>query len=227
MIKLKELYWRINNIILKQPLTCRISRSAEIKNSKLEGNNKVTVNAKIINSEIGYGTFVAKNSIVWQCKIGRYCAVGFETLRGGHPIHTIGSIHPALYSSAGQYGFTYAKDSIYEEFKYIEEDGEKWSVVIGNDVWVTAGATKIYQNIRIGDGAVIMADAVVTKDVPPYAIVGGVPAKIIGYRFNEKQIEGLLKLQWWNRGEEWIKEHVQYFDDVDHLLNIAKKEGLV
>lgn len=223
----KQKYYILNNILKGQPRTCRISRSAIVKNSRLEGNNKVTVNAKVIDSEIGYGTFVANNSIISNCKIGKYCAVGFESLRGGHPIHKVASIHPALYSKMGQYGFTYVENSCYEEFKYIEEEGQKWSIVIGNDVWVTAGSTKIYQNIRIGDGAVIMADAVVTKDVPPYAIVGGVPAKIIGYRFNDEQIEQLLKLQWWNQGEDWIKSHASYFEDVDSLLEISRKEGLI
>jgi acetyltransferase-like isoleucine patch superfamily enzyme len=166
----KELYWKINNIVKRQPSTCRISRSAILKNSILEGNNKITAYTKVIDSEIGYGTFVGKNSVIWNCKIGKYCAVRFETLRGAHSIHTVASIHPALYSNLNQYGFTYVENSTFEEFKYIEEDGKKWSIVVGNDVWITAGTTQIVQNVRIGDGAIVMAGAVVTKSVQPYAI---------------------------------------------------------
>lgn len=225
---LKEVYWKINSIIWKQPLTCRISHAVNIRHTKLEGYNKIASHTKILDSEIGYGTFIGKSSSINQCKIGRYCACasGLEILKGRHPIHTIASIHPALYSALGQYGFTYVNKSIYEEFKYIEKDGKKWSAMVGNDVWI-ASDVKVCENVEIENGAIVMAGAIVTKDVPPYAIVGGIPATIIGYRFSEVQIKALLQLQWWNRGEKWIREHVQYFDDVERLIYIGRKEGLI
>lgn len=225
---LKEIFWKINNVVRRQPMTCRISRSANIRHTWLEGYNKVTTGVKLTNSEIGYGTFIGRDSNIDQCKIGRYCAcaAGFEVLRGEHPTHEIASIHPALYSAKGQYGFTYVDQSIYEEFKYIEEGGKMWSVIVGNDVWI-ASDVKVCENVKIGDGAIAMSGAVVTKNVPPYAIVGGIPARIVGYRFSEGQIAALLQLQWWDRGEKWIKEHAQYFDDVENLIRIGRKEGLI
>ncbi|MBF8779534.1 CatB-related O-acetyltransferase [Pseudomonas fulva] len=78
-------------------------------------------------------------------------------------------------------------------------------VVIGNDVWVCTAAT-ILSGVTIGDGAVVATGAVVTRDVPPYAIVGGVPAKVIGYRFAQDVRERLLKLAWWNWPHEEIIE---------------------
>ena len=73
---------------------------------------------------------------------------------------------------------------------------------------------KIMDGVSIGNGAVVAAGAVVTKDVPPYAIVGGVPAKIIKYRFTPDQIEFLQQFKWWNMPEDWIRENWQLFDNI-------------
>ena len=97
---------------------------------------------------------------------------------------------------------------------------------IGDSVIIFAGA-KILGNIHIGDGAVIGANAVVTKDVPPYAIVGGVPAKVIRYRFSPEIIEKLLELQWWNLPDETLKEHIALFQQdnvtVEDLVQFMNK----
>ena len=79
---------------------------------------------------------------------------------------------------------------------------------IGNDVWIGYGVTILPGVSHIGDGAIIAAGSVVTKDVEPYSIVGGVPAKIIKYRFSKDQIDKLLKIQWWNWDEQTIKENI-------------------
>lgn len=81
---------------------------------------------------------------------------------------------------------------------------------IGNDVWMGNGVT-VVQGITVGDGAVIAAGAVVVRDVPPYAIVGGVPAKVIRYRFSREIIEKLLHLKWWDKDAEWIRAHRDLF----------------
>ena len=207
----------------KAPKNCDFSHSAKIKNCKFFGKNKVSRNTNIFNSEIGLGTYIAPNSKFSNCKIGNYSLVGFEALIGGHPLHDIVSVHPAFYSTRAQYGFTYVDKDYYQEYFYADEKN-KYSIIIGNDVWVTAGSTKIIQGVTIGDGAVVMADAVVTKNVPPYAIVGGIPAKIIGYRFSEIQIEFLLKLKWWNRDEKWISEHIEYFKNIEILMQKVLEE---
>ena len=85
-------------------------------------------------------------------------------------------------------------------------------VTIGNDVWIGANVC-ILPGISIGDGAVLAAGAVITKDVPPYAIVGGVPAKVIKYRFSEDIIKKLLKIKWWNWEEEKVKKNKDLFYD--------------
>ena len=83
----------------------------------------------------------------------------------------------------------------------------KGDIVIGNDVWIGYEAV-ILAGVTIGDGAVIGARAVVTKDIPPYTIVGGVPAKPIRKRFPQETIDHLLKIKWWNWPEERIRQHI-------------------
>lgn len=202
--------------LLKGKPNCLINPKAKIKKSRLEGRNKIDANAIIKSSEIGYGTYIAGNSLINRCKIGKYSLGGFQSLIGGHPLHEIVSLHPAFYSTLSQYGFTYALKNYFDEFKYADSEGH--SIVIGNDVWMGGGNTKIIQGVTVGDGAVILTGAVVTKDVPPYAIVGGIPAKIVGYRFTTEQIDFLLRLKWWDRGEEWIKQHVEYMSNIDKLI---------
>lgn len=101
-----------------------------------------------------------------------------------------------------------------------EETNELGGVIIGSDVWIGHGATIIGPAI-IGDGAIIGASALVIGDVPPYAVVGGVPAKILKYRFEEEKIEKLLSVKWWDRSEEEIMglEDVLYGNNVEELLN--------
>jgi acetyltransferase-like isoleucine patch superfamily enzyme len=96
-------------------------------------------------------------------------------------------------------------------------------IIIGNDVWVAANV-KIKQGVKIGDGAILATECFVTKDVPPYALVGGNPAKIIKYRFTEKQIEELLELKWWDLPDETIRELVPLLisENVDELINKLK-----
>ncbi len=94
--------------------------------------------------------------------------------------------------------------------------------IIGNDCWI--GENVFYVGgITIGDGAVVLAGAVVTKDVPPYAIVGGVPAKVLKYRYDDDTIQFLLRIKWWNNSIEWLRENWQLMTDIDKLKEYYTK----
>lgn len=97
-------------------------------------------------------------------------------------------------------------------------------IIIGNDVWIASNVT-INEGVTIGDGAVVAMQSLVTKNVPPYTIVGGCPAKIIRYRFNPEQIEELLRIAWWNWKDEEIKEVVPLLisENIDAFIKTAKK----
>jgi len=88
---------------------------------------------------------------------------------------------------------------------------------VGNDVWIGLRAA-VKDSVVVGDGAVVAAGAVVVSDVPPYAIVGGVPAKLIRYRFSPEVIDFLLDLKWWDRNDEWFHENWVKFHDVQKLV---------
>ncbi|MFX3636497.1 MAG: CatB-related O-acetyltransferase [Candidatus Pristimantibacillus sp.] len=103
------------------------------------------------------------------------------------------------------WGTTYPFSSFMQEFSYIKGVPQSnGNVVIGNDVWMGLSST-IMSGVKIGDGAVIAAHALVTKDVPPYAIVGGNPAKVIKYRFPQNIIDKLLQMKWW----DWELHHIE------------------
>lgn len=141
-------------------------------------------------SHIGKYTYVGRNSIVQNTVMGNYCSISNDFLcgLGRHPLDKF-STSPIFYRKNNPLDISLVeKDSDFEEYL---------SVVIGNDVWIGARVT-ILDGVSVGNGAVIAAGAVVTKDVPAYAIVAGIPAKIIRCRTNEMQINDLLESQWWN-----------------------------
>jgi len=117
-----------------------------------------------------------------------------------------------------QVGVTFVESSIFSEIQDIE---------IGNDVWIGNSAT-ILDGARIGDGAIVAAGAVVTDNVPPYAIAGGVPAKIIRYRFDPDIVAQLLDIQWWNWPIHVLKRAQPYIvqPDVNEFLRWAREHGL-
>ena len=184
--------------------------------AKFEGMNRLSDGSVFLNSSMGYASYVSDHSFIKNTVIGRYTCIANEvmTVAGNHPV-SFASVHPAFYSVAQE--LSYVKQSKFKDFNYLDSE-KRISVEIGNDVWIGARAT-ILEGITIGDGAVVAAGAIVTKDVPPYAIVGGVPAKIIKYRFDEETIQKLLKLKWWEKDRAWIKSHAGDFDDVEKLLS--------
>jgi len=185
-----------------------------------EGNNYIA--GELYSSSFGYGSYVHKNSILTNVRVGRFCAIGenVNVRLFQHPTHMV-SISPCFYRKEHTLK-TFVNENYFEDLK---SDSEGYSVSIGNDVWIGQGVS-IKSGVTIGDGAVIGTGAVVTKDVEPYAIVGGVPAKVIRYRFTPEQIESLLKIKWWEKECDWFERNGKYFADVDKFIEIFGKNDI-
>lgn len=155
-------------------------------------------------------SYIAKNGSLSNVSIGKFCSIGpnFCCGLGLHPTNGI-STAPMFYSTARQNGVTLCKECKFEELK---------QTYIGNDVFIGANAT-VLDGVRIADGAVIGAGAVVVKDVPPYAIAVGVPAKVVKYRFDETTVQNLLERKWWNDSETEFQKVERNFWNVEAFLN--------
>lgn len=211
---LKRIYLKfIKKVIIKNKTNFTI-------NSKFDGVNVIGANSNIFNSHIGYATYMGSNSYFVNTVIGKYCSIAnnVKTVVAKHPTDTFVSTHPAFFSTLKQAGFTYTNKQLFDEIKYIDKEN-KVSVIIGNDVWIGENVI-ILGGVTIGDGAVIGAGAVVTHDIEPYSINVGVPSKKIRYRFEKNEIEFLKNLKWWDKPEEWIKNNIDKFENINKMKEL-------
>lgn len=192
--------------------------------SDFEGHNYIGSRTGFQGS-MGYGSYIGADSLV-EARIGRYCSVAdrVTVVSGDHPVSQFVSSHPAFYSSKGPVGLSFSPEDRFRELRYADEEA-RIPVVIGNDVWIGHGAV-LLAGVKVGDGAVIAAGAVVTKDVEPYAVVGGVPAKTIRYRFPAEQIEKLLTLRWWERPESTLRRLALLASDPNAFIEALQREDV-
>jgi acetyltransferase-like isoleucine patch superfamily enzyme len=173
---------------------------------------KINNNVSLNKCRIGDYSYIGDSSSFLNCKIGKFCSISSNVKvgLGRHPSNELVSTSPIFYSSKGQLPLTFISTIKNDFIEYL-------SVEIGNDVWIGYHVT-IIDGVKIGNGAIIAAGSIVTKDIPDYAIVGGIPAKIIRYRFSPKEIEFLLKFNWWDKDIIWIEEHADLFNDIKVLM---------
>lgn len=165
-------------------------------------------------NKIGAFTYINDNAYIRAVdSIGRFCAIG-PNLVVGMPEHSSKSLSAHIifpyYDSKWMENFCNYSCNNEENINLIrkkqnEELSNRGLVTIGNDVWI-GGNVVILRGVKIGDGAIIAAGAVVTKDVDPYTIVGGVPAKVIRTRFDKNTIKELMNLKWWEYGADIMKD---------------------
>lgn len=198
-----------------------IGNDSIVDNCHLEGNNSINRRNFLLRSTIGRFTYTGIGTFIRTAKVGRFCSISWNVSIGGgnHPMdnittHTISRFH---HLDAGFWDKNQIRDDI--------ERVSSAECIIGNDVLITSNV-QILRNVKVGNGAVIGAGAVVTKDVEPYSIVAGVPAKKIKMRFDDKTIEALEEIQWWNWPIEVIRENLDliYSTKVDDSVIKKLKE---
>lgn len=176
-------YWLLRNIFSDSS----IKSYGMSPKAKLGKKTKIGAGSQVINVELGdYSYISGPGAYVEDAKIGKYCSIARGSVIGVSD-HNYNWLTTSPISVAKSYGF-------------IQQDivqPQKGVPVIGNDVWIGLNAI-ILRGVTIGHGAVIAAGAVVTKDVEPYSIVGGIPAKHLAFRFDKNTIDHLLKIKWWD-----------------------------
>lgn len=177
---------------------------------------------------IGEHTYISHHTKIEKSftKIGKFCSIA-DYVYIGICNHAMNSLSTSLVASCVEAVSTIG--DIRLPVEYLAYDIPIGQTIIGNDVWIGYGAI-IMNGVTIGDGAIIGAGAIVTKDVEPYSIVVGVPAKRIRYRFDENTIKKLLELKWWDLPDEVIEtlpmnniekciEKLEYYRNTDYKIN--------
>ncbi len=205
---------------LKKEINCRIHKKAnvDLRNCTFEGDNYIDENVLLRNCVIGRRSYISAGSRLYKTRIGRYTCIApnVTIVSGRHPVSKYVSVSPVFYSSSNSLGVSFSDTCEFEELRYSDIDN-KVLIDIGNDVWIGDGA-KIMDGVKIADGTVVASGAVVTKNTEPYSIVGGIPAKLIRYRFNENQIEMLLKIKWWDKSDEWLLKRANLYNSVEKFI---------
>jgi acetyltransferase-like isoleucine patch superfamily enzyme len=184
------------------------------KNSVVSKKSRIFPFSRFTNSKLDDFSYIGLFAFINNTQIGKFCSISmnFKSGLGTHPTKLM-STSPIFYSKkyALKKTFKFQKEVHFKEYEKIS---------IGNDVWIGADVI-IMDGVKIGDGAIIGAKAVVVKDVPDFAIVGGVPAKIIKYRFSDDIINKLLEIKWWEWDEEKINKNKNIFkNNIDiQILN--------
>lgn len=208
----KRRKYKKNNSIEK---SCVFGSNVKISNCIFDSHSRAAEYSSIHNTEVGCYSSLGRYSKIVYTKIGKYCAISWDVT-----INAVSHPHTHLTINAFPYvprvgNFVTQRNQTYNE------------VIIKNDVWIGANSV-IMPGVIIGNGAIIGAGAVVTKDVPDYAIVVGVPAKVIKYRFSDDIIKRLLELQWWNLDPKVIKQNIWLwqgdfnYESLDKLEEICK-----
>lgn len=166
-----------------------------------------------------YGLPLVYTNSTDKLHIGRYCSIG-------ESVTIVLSNHrPDLVTT---YPFSLYRNYWPGAPEGLTDHAGKGDVVVGNDVWIGHGAL-ITAGVKIGDGAVIGGQTVVTRDVAPYAVVGGNPARVLRYRFDQKTIDKLLELRWWDWPEERVEHCIPYLlsDDISGFIAEAARKSSI
>ncbi|MDI1304840.1 MAG: CatB-related O-acetyltransferase [bacterium] len=193
----------------------RKARFAAIRDSFIHPASKIESGTSFISSSIDRYSFCGYDCDIYLAKIGAFTSIANGVVLGGarHPMEWV-STSPVFYAG---------RDSVKAKFAQHKLMPHA-SVRIGHDVWIGRSAI-VLAGVTVGDGSVIGAGSVVTKDVPPYAIVAGNPARLIRYRFETSVIQKLQEIEWWNFSDKRLARLGGVFNDIEIFLDVAQAQS--
>lgn len=188
-------------------------RGSAIVNSRIHRTSKVESGSHIVNTTFDRYSFCGYDCEIINCDIGSFCSIAGHVVIGGaeHPMEWV-SMSPVFFEG---------RDSVRAKFSTHVRAAAKRTVV-GHDVWIGEYAL-IKQGVTIGNGAVIGMGSVVTKDVEPYAVVGGCPAKVIRKRFDDGTASSLEEIGWWDFDCDKLREYAKYFTNPADFIDRVRK----
>ncbi|WP_276091104.1 CatB-related O-acetyltransferase [Pedobacter sp. JY14-1] len=193
--------------------TSRFHHTIKVNECKFGRYVVIFENVRIQNAFLNDFSYVQTGSRIFNCSIGKFCSIG-PSVSIGPGVHDMSlvSTHPSFVSESTPLPKVFTKG---------EHAAQSTPVVIGNDVWIGEKAI-ILDGIKVGNGAVIAAGAVVVRDVEAYSVVGGVPAKVIKYRFDPDTIQLFQKSKWWDFPDEWFSNNHAMMLDKNLFIEYLK-----
>jgi acetyltransferase-like isoleucine patch superfamily enzyme len=186
-----------------------VGRGCRINDSSFGVDVRLGERVTLLSTQVSDRSYIGNNASIAHAKIGKYCSLASDLIVGAgtHPTEHFVSTHPIFYLRRPGFDWEFVREDLAAEFA---------PTVVGNDVWIGAKGTVI-DGVRIGNGAVIGAGAVVVKDADPYGIYVGIPAKLVRYRFSADERAFLEQLRWWDRDDVWLRENAAAFRDIKAL----------
>ena len=197
-------------VLMQANKDCRLHFGAVVDPlSKLSHYNVLFNGARLLDSTIGDHSYLQIGATAHSCDIGKFCSIAMNAYLG-LPQHRISGVsaHPV---------FTHANSPLVKRFSDRVHNIDEKRTIIGHDVWIGHGAM-VMAGVSINTGCVVGAGAVVTRDVPCYAVVVGIPARILRFRFDDDLRQRLLASRWWDMPDSWMEANLELLADPFQLL---------